>query len=92
MKKVLLIVSAVCFISVISLTSDLKSKEIGEACVNDAECGFQLRCNDRVCIRKKEFDFGSSGETGKPCNIDAECINSGKCVSNNFGKKYCSGN
>jgi hypothetical protein len=68
------------------------SKEKGDSCISDGECGFDLRCNDGVCVKKNEFDFGSSGKTGNPCNIDADCIGSGKCVKNNFGKGYCSGN
>lgn len=64
---------------------------LGKKCFSDAECGGQLNCNDGVCVKKKEFDFGG-GKSGQPCNIDADCINSGKCVEGNFGKKYCSGN
>ncbi len=92
MKKILLLLSAFFIISFFALSIELKGKEIGETCTNNSECGFNMQCNNGVCIRKKEFDFGSSGKTGKECNNDAECINSGKCVSNNFGKKYCSGN
>ena len=66
-------------------------KQAGEKCIADTQCAFQLKCNDGVCVKKKEFDFGGSGKTGKRCNIDADCIGSGECVKGNFGKKYCSG-
>ena len=45
-----------------------------------------------MCVKKPEFDFGGSGKSGKECNIDADCIGSGRCAPNNFGKKYCTGN
>ncbi len=62
-------------------------KGVGEKCFSDTECKFLLRCNDGVCIKKKEFDYGGSGKTGKPCNIDADCIGSGKCVEGFFWKE-----
>ncbi len=64
----------------------------GDKCFADTECEFNLQCKDGACVKKKEFDFGSSGKSGKPCNNDADCINSGKCVEGMFGKKVCSGN
>ncbi|TFH43331.1 MAG: hypothetical protein E4G96_01405 [Chrysiogenales bacterium] len=68
------------------------SKDKGDKCFSDGECGFGLQCNDGVCVKKKEMDFGSSGKSGNSCNNDADCIGPGKCVKNNFGKGYCSGN
>lgn len=71
---------------------DVSSKDKGDTCTCDGECGFGLHCVDGVCVKQKEFDHGSSGKAGNPCNIDADCIGSGKCVKNNFGQGYCSGN
>lgn len=68
------------------------SKEKGEQCFSDNECEFQLQCKDGVCVKKSDFDYGSSGKTGKKCSIDADCIGSGKCVEGSFGQKVCSGN
>ena len=68
------------------------SKGQGEKCFADFDCSFGLACTDGACTKKKEFDFGSSGKSGKPCNNDADCINSGTCVEGTFGKKVCSGN
>ena len=91
MKKIILpFIIIVCSISILTTLTLSKSK--GEKCIGDAECDFGLTCNEGVCVKKKEFDFGSSGKTGKPCQIDADCIGSGKCVEGSFGKKYCSGN
>jgi hypothetical protein len=67
-------------------------KSEGEKCFADFDCEFNHECKDGVCIKKREFDAGSSGKTGKSCFSDADCIGSGKCVEGNFGKKYCSGN
>jgi hypothetical protein len=92
MKKFLIFMFALSISSILTLSSDINGKAKGDSCFDDLECGFNLTCNDGVCIRKKELDFGSSGKTGNPCNIDADCINSGKCAVNNFGKKYCTGN
>lgn len=91
MKKILIVLAAVIFSAAI-VAIDADSKDKGDKCFSDGECGFGLSCNDGVCVKKKEFDFGSSGKTGKPCNIDADCIGSGKCEKNSFGKGYCSGN
>jgi hypothetical protein len=75
----------------ISITANAGWKSKGEKCVNNAECGSQLECRDGVCVKKKEWDFGGSGKTGKPCSSDADCIGSGKCEEGSFGRKYCSG-
>jgi hypothetical protein len=91
MKKILLIV-IMLFSSLFIITTFVISKEKGEKCLNQSECDFGLECHEGVCVKKKEFDFGSSGKTGKPCNIDADCIGSGTCEEGAFGKKYCSGN
>jgi hypothetical protein len=91
MKKIILPFIIVIF-SISLLATLTLSKSIGEKCIGDSECDFGLKCNEGVCIKKKEFDFGSSGKTGKPCQTDADCIGSGKCVEGSFGKKYCSGN
>jgi hypothetical protein len=77
---------------IIPTSSNAGWKSKGEKCVNNAECGSQLECKNGVCVKKKEWDFGGSGKTGKPCNIDADCIGSGKCVEGSFGRKSCSGN
>lgn len=91
MKKILIFaVFVLC--SAISITVLAQNKQKGEKCFADTECAFDLKCNDGVCVKKKEFDFGGSSKSGKPCSIDADCINAGKCVDNGFGKKYCSGN
>ncbi|MBN2079005.1 MAG: hypothetical protein JW838_08560 [Spirochaetes bacterium] len=70
----------------------MAGKKQGEHCFNDSECDSKCQCRDGVCVKKREWDFGSSGKSGKECNNDADCINSGKCVKNAFGKGYCSGN
>ena len=88
MKK-FTIVSAI--ISTLLLSFTFIMAEVGGSCTGDASCDFEERCHNGVCIKKKEFDFGSSGKTGKPCQIDADCIGSGSCVDNGFGEKYCSG-
>jgi hypothetical protein len=91
MKRIIL----VAFLSIVSFAAisiSAGQKGLGEKCLSDAECAFQLRCHDGVCIKKSELDFGSSVKTGKPCNNDADCIGSGKCVEGSFGRKYCSGN
>jgi hypothetical protein len=31
-------------------------------------------------------------QQGQPCIGETECIGSGKCESNNFGQKFCTGN
>lgn len=91
MKKIFITASIIVLcLSLLSIESFSKGK--GEKCYNDSECDFGLHCNDGVCVKKKEFDFGGSGKTGKPCNIDADCIGAGKCVEGSFGRKYCSGN
>ena len=91
MKKLLIVVLS-CMIASISMTVIAGNKGQGEKCFNESECDFGLACTDGACVKKKEFDFGSSGKSGKPCNNDADCINSGKCVEGTFGKKVCSGN
>ncbi len=91
MKKICIITSAL-LLAFISMTVMAGSKGQGEKCFNENECSFGLTCTDGACVKKKEFDFGSSGKSGKPCNNDADCINSGKCVEGTFGKKVCSGN
>lgn len=91
MKRIF-IVSLSFVISMASLSLMAGSKGQGEKCFADNECSFGLTCTDGACVKKKEFDFGSSGKTGQPCSIDADCINSGKCVQGTFGKKVCSGN
>ena len=90
MKKILSLSIIIVFSCIMTIYAG--SKKTGETCMNDSECEFNSACSSGVCVKKKEFDFGSSGKTGKPCNIDADCIGSGSCVSNNFGKKVCSGN
>ncbi len=78
--------------SLMLATSGFLTANPGDRCAGDASCGFGEKCQSGVCIKKNQFDFGGSGKNGKPCNIDADCIGSGKCVSNGFGKKFCSGN
>ena len=91
MKKILVLISSLFLISgMVALNAGSKGK--GEKCHSDIECSFGLTCNGGVCVKKKEFDFGSSGKTGKPCNSDADCIGSGKCERGSFGKSYCTGN
>jgi hypothetical protein len=91
MKRVFIIIFIIS-VSVLLFSTLIISKEKGDKCLNQAECDFGLECHEGVCVKKKEFDYGSSGKTGKPCNIDADCIGSGKCEEGKFGKKYCSGN
>lgn len=91
MKKLVIMITAVT-VAGMSLAVMAGSKKQGEKCFSDSECEFNLQCSDGACVKKKEFDFGSSGKSGKPCNNDADCINSGKCVEGRFGKKVCSGN
>lgn len=91
MKKITIFL-AVLFVFFFSIVAYTGSKQKGEKCFSDIECDSSLECNDGVCIKKKEFDFGSSGKTGKECNNDADCIGSGKCEAGSFGKKYCTGN
>jgi hypothetical protein len=91
MKKLLFTTSLV-FVIAVSGTVMAGSKGQGEKCFVENECSFGLVCTDGACVKKKEFDFGGSGKSGKPCNIDADCINAGKCVEGTFGKKVCSGN
>ena len=81
-----------CIFIFVSMIAFAGSKGQGEKCFADYDCSFGLTCTDGACVKKKEFDFGSSGKSGKPCNNDADCINSGKCVEGTFGKKVCSGN
>jgi hypothetical protein len=90
MKKIVLITAALA--ACLSLAAVAGDKNQGEKCNADIECSFGLTCTDGACVKKKEFDFGSSGKSGKPCNIDADCIGSGKCVEGMYGKKVCSGN
>lgn len=91
MKK-LIVITVSLFFAFASLAVMAGSKGQGEKCFADTECEFNLQCKDGVCVKKKQFDFGSSGKSGKPCNNDADCIGSGKCVEGAFGKKVCSGN
>ncbi|MBP7734477.1 MAG: hypothetical protein KA369_00760 [Spirochaetes bacterium] len=91
MKKMFFIY-ALAFVIAVSGTVMAGGKRQGEKCFMDNECSFGLTCTDGACVKKKEFDFGGSGKNGKPCNIDADCINAGKCVEGTFGKKVCSGN
>lgn len=79
-------------ISLTLITSGFLAADPGDKCAGDASCDFGEKCQSGVCIKKRAFDFGGSGKNGKPCNIDADCIGSGSCVSNGFGKKFCSGN
>ncbi len=89
MKK-LLFVMVVLALSLPSIVIIAGSKGAGDKCIADTECEFHFRCHKGVCVRKAEFDHGS-GKTGQPCNIDADCIGSGKCVTNAMGMKYCAG-
>ena len=91
MKKICLIITAL-LLALTSMTVIAVGKGQGEKCFMDNECSFGLTCSDGACVKKKEFDFGGSGKSGKPCNNDADCINAGKCVEGTFGKKVCSGN
>lgn len=91
MKKILFVFFSIS-IALTSISLMAGSKGQGENCFGDYDCSFGLQCSDGACVKKKEFDFGSSGKSGKPCNIDADCINSGKCVTGTYGKKVCSGN
>ncbi len=92
MKRIILSTFIAVLIGAFAMIADAGSKRQGEKCFSDSECEFSLRCNDGVCVKKKEFDYGSSGKAGAPCNNDSECINAGKCVRNAYGKGYCSGN
>lgn len=86
-------ISMIAFVMVLGFSlTVVAGKKQGEHCFNNSECDSQCECKDGVCVKKKEWDFGSSGKSGKECNNDADCINSGKCVRNAFGKGYCSGN
>lgn len=78
------------FIVLLLSASLLSAKEKGEKCMMDTECGFNLECQNGVCVKKKEFDTGSHG-SGKSCQIDADCIGAGKCKKNNFGQGVCTG-
>jgi len=91
MKK-LVIITVSIFITGVLMNVTVLSKDQGEQCFNNSECSFGLTCKGGVCVKKKEFDFGSSGKSGNPCNNDADCINSGKCIEGRYGKKVCSGN
>lgn len=91
MKK-MFVMSALLSAAFVSMTVFAGAKGQGEKCFGDHDCSFGLTCTDGACVKKKEFDFGGSGKSGKPCNIDADCINAGKCVEGTFGKKVCSGN
>lgn len=91
MKKIIFI-SALVIAAAVSGTVLAGNKGQGKKCFMDNECSFGLTCSGGACVKKKEFDFGGSGKSGKPCNIDADCINAGKCVEGTFGKKVCSGN
>ncbi|HOO71350.1 MAG TPA: hypothetical protein PK926_06270 [Spirochaetota bacterium] len=91
MYKISILSISLLFVAVL-LTHNADSKSKGDKCFSDSECGFGLECNDGVCVKEKAFDFGSSGKTGKPCNVDSDCIGSGSCEKNSFGKGYCSGN
>ncbi len=91
MKKLTIIALSI-FISGILMNATVLSKGQGDQCMNDVECDFGLACKSGACVKKPEFDYGSSGKSGKPCNIDADCINSGRCVEGTYGKKVCSGN
>lgn len=87
--KAIVTISAV--ISAVLLSFTFIMADVGDSCTGDASCDFKERCHNGVCIKKDEYDFGSSGKTGQPCQIDADCIGSGTCVDNGYGQKYCSG-
>ncbi|HRS79372.1 MAG TPA: hypothetical protein P5115_19675 [Spirochaetota bacterium] len=91
MKKICIITAALS-IAFVSMTVMAENKGRGKKCFADTDCSFEQTCTDGACVKKKEFDFGSSGKSGEPCDNDADCINSGKCVEGTFGKKVCSGN
>lgn len=90
MKKSLLTICIFLF-SLTAVVVFAGSKDKGDKCFSDTECEFNLECSSGVCTKKKEFDFGSSGKTGKPCSVDSDCIGSGTCEEGSFGKKYCTG-
>ncbi len=90
MKRLLIV--AFCIITGISVMVLAGDKKKGEKCLADFDCEFNHECKDGVCVKKREFDAGSSGKTGNECFSDADCVGSGKCVEGKFGKKYCSGN
>jgi len=73
-------------------TAALFAKDKDGKCFSDSECSFGQECTSGVCTKKKEFDYGGSGKTGKECNIDADCIGSGKCVKSISGQGRCTGN
>lgn len=55
----------ILFASIILLTLSLisidgMSKDKGDKCFSDGECGFGLTCNDGACVKKRQFDFSSS--------------------------------
>ena len=73
-------------------TASLFAKDKGSKCFANTDCSFGQECTDGVCTKKKEFDYGGSGKTGKKCNIDADCIGSGTCEKSASGKGRCTGN
>ncbi len=89
MKKIFitLALSAAC---IAPLFLSAASWDNEDKCNSNFDCGFNQECKSGVCVKKKEFDFGS-GKSGEECNNDADCIGSGKCVQGKFGKKYCTG-
>jgi len=91
MKKI--IITTIAIVSFAVVTSVWAgNKEKGDKCVGNHECVYGLTCSSGACVKKKAFSFGGSGKSGKGCQVDADCIGSGKCVTGTFGKKVCSGN
>lgn len=91
MRKIVVSTLSLVFITACVIALYAGSKPVGARCIADTECESGSSCPDGVCVKKREFDFGSSGKTGNPCNIDADCIGSGRCVEGNGGRKACSG-
>jgi hypothetical protein len=90
MKKILFVLITLLF-SAALFTIDASSKNKGDKCISDGECGFGLECSDGVCTKDNKVGYSGSGKSGKPCNNDSDCIGSGQCEKNNFGKGVCTG-
>ncbi len=86
MKNLVFLNIAVLFFCSIIFFTALHAKS--ETCLSNLDCEFGQECNDGVCVKKP---LGSMDKSGKPCNVDSNCIGAGKCVKNAFGKGYCSG-
>ncbi|MBN2434455.1 MAG: hypothetical protein JXK07_04225 [Spirochaetes bacterium] len=86
MKNIIFLNITVLFFCTLIFFVNLSAKS--SSCLGNHDCEFGQECKDGVCVKKP---LGSMDKSGKPCNIDADCIGAGKCVKNAFGKGYCSG-